>query len=567
MKKESNRTKSPASRNWRQKIAGLGIILIAFLIIFVLASFLWQKLFFREQVARFLPYDRTVGFLEFNFDPNHPDSEILKSILEKSPLMNGLKVEENLFSLIPQQELFWKWFGGRGGLALITSANGQSISPVLILKSQDETNLRSWLKSQQLNSNLEQLLEEDYYGQKLITLHSGPGYSVLLSDGYVVLSENQELLQAVAEAKAGHTVSLAGHPEYGQVYSALPQQNLAFIYFNIHNTLSTLTHTPAYLSRNLAGFQLYLPFLKLFKAYGLALYLDKDHQNQPVFTAKELILFGDKPDANLFKIDYSFDGSLTAFLPQYNQTIALFGGVNLLDQKNQLSAFLKNQTIIYDLLFTGTLSQIRDQLFDNSVNFDQDFLPLFQGQYLISINQASPDAEPIYSLVLESKNPQADQLKLTVLLEKIGTKIAANLNAQKAKITLPDKTEGQEIKAESFAISNSTISLNGKSVTQIALAPNFSIYLATLEQHIIVSTNADWLKAALDNAAQTSQSTSINDWNQTDLVKPTEYYQFFLPALQQWLPAIEYLQPFNRLEVTKKFTEIGTLAVYRFTIQ
>ncbi len=546
------------SFNWRHRAAGVGIILIALIVIGVFGAFLWQKVFFREQIARFLPYDHTIGFVEFNFDPSRPDAATLHDLVSKNAYLKDI----GWAGLIPLNDLFWKWYGGRGGVALISSSNGQSISPVLLLKVQDEENLRTWLKSMQINPNLEQLIEQDYYGQKLISLHSGPTLSGLLSDGYFAIAENQELLKAVAEAKAGHTVALAGHPDYGQVYSALPQQNLAFAYFNLAQTLETLSHTPAYLSRNLSNFQLYFPFLHLFKSYGIALYLDQDEQKQPVLIAKELILFGDKPISapNLFQINYSFDGSLISILPSAQEwggyQLASFGGANLLDQKNQLQTFLQNRNYIYDLLFSGALSQIRDTLFDSSTDLEKDFFPLFQDQYLLTINQKSPESRPVFSLITKSKNIAADQAKLAKLLTTVGTKMSLSLNAQKTKLTLPDGTTGNEIKAPEFTSSTETISLSNVQVQKVNLSPDFAIYLASSGDYLLASSDSSWLALALSK-----QPTASPNWNHTDLVKPTEFYQLNLPAL-----GLTMLKPFNQLEIAKKFTDIGTLAVYRLSI-
>lgn len=544
--------------NWRHRAAGIGIVLIALIVIGVFGTFLWQKVFFREQIARFLPYDHTIGFLEFNFDPSRPEAETLHDLIAKNPLLKDQKFSD----LIPQGDLFWKWYGGRGGVALISSSNGQSISPVLFLKVQDEANLRTWLKSMQINPNLEQLVEQDYYGQKLISLHSGPTFNGLLSDGYFAIAENQELLKAVAEAKAGHTVALAGHPEYGQVYSALPQQNLAFAYFNLAQTLETLSHTPAYLSRNLSNFQLYFPFLHLFKSYGIALYLDQDEQKQPLLIAKELILFGDKPVSapNLFQINYSFDGSLLGLMPSAQEwggyQLASFGGANLLDQKNQLQTFLQNRSYIYDLLFSGALSQMRDTLFDSSTDLEKDFFPLFQDQYLLTITQKSPETRPVFSLITKSKDVASDQAKLAKLLTTVGTKMALSLNAQKTKLTLPDGTTGNESKAPEFTASTMSVSLGNHTVQKVSLTPDLAIYLASNGDYLLASTDSDWLSLALSK-----QATASSNWNHTDLVKPTEFYQLNLPAL-----GLTMLKPFNQLEITKKFTDIGTLAVYRLSI-
>lgn len=544
--------------NWRHRAAGIGIVLIALIVIGVFGTFLWQKVFFREQIARFLPYDHTIGFLEFNFDPSRPEADTINQLASKNPFFKDFKP----LALIPQNDLFWKWYGGRGGVALISSSNGQSISPVLFLKVQDEANLRTWLKSMQINPNLEQLVEQDYYGQKLISLHSGPTFSALLSDGYFAMAENQELLKAVAEAKAGHTVALAGHPEYGQVYSALPQQNLAFAYFNLAQTLETLSHTPAYLSRNLSNFQLYFPFLHLFKSYGIALYLDQDEQKQPLLIAKELIVFGDKPSSspNLFQINYSFDGSLLSFLPSDQEwggyQLASFGGANLLDQKNQLQTFLQNRSYIYDLLFSGALSQMRDTVFDSSIDLEKDFFPLFQDQYLLTINQKSPETRPVFNLITKSKDVASDHAKLSKLLTTIGTKMALSLNAQKTKLTLPDGTTGSESKSPEFTANTTTVSLGNQTVQKINLSPDLAIYLASSGDYLLASTDSDWLSLALSK-----QATADSNWNHTDLVKPTEFYQLNLPAL-----GLTMLKPFNQLEITKKFTDIGTLAVYRLSI-
>jgi len=558
-----SKAESP-SKNRKIKIGGrLGGLLLAAMVLVLLVIFgifYLQKISEREKLAGYLPADRTVAFLEYNLEPGRQDASRLTSLLLQN---NWLKqLNDGMQSFIPYPDQFQKWYSGRGGLTILSSPNQQDFRTALFLGVADNDRVTDWIDSLLLDKTSDAVLDEDYYGQKLISFRKGQYMNILWTKDYLVFSDDKEVLESIAGALTGKTLSLHTLPSYNQLSSALPEENLGFIYLDRNKLLSVLSRNETFLAGRLQLFKLYFPFLSLISTEAIAFQLDNPAAEHPTLTAKHLALFDPSqlPDKSLFETEYFYHGDLEKLLPPGNLLLA--GGANLLDQKNKLQSYLTAASPLNNLIFQGALNSVRDLAGNSTGNFDldSDFFPLFQKDYLFFLDVAAA-GKYNFGLLVQSDQPANDLLKMEKFILAVGPQLASRILAKPVAVTLPDGTTGSEIKASLNAPTISRTETAGLPIEQIEFAPDFSLYLvADQDKKLLLVTNSpgtiqDILQQA-PNAAQTAQDYGLD--------KPTEAYFLDTGKLPALLPAAAALKPLQYIKAARKFTEIGILSTYQF---
>jgi hypothetical protein len=565
MTKQTNQSHKK-NRQISQRFTGLLIIFGALTVLAVFGLFYWQKISSREKLAMMLPADQTVAFLEFNLDPTAAETQELQKLLAQNPDLQANY--DNLLSLIPHQQLFWAWFNGRGGLAVLSNQQGQGLETVIFLQKSSQEKTLDWINELVLDPQNDAILDEDYYGQKLLSFRSGQTYNLMLTSEYLIIAENRDNLKLIAETIGGHQKRLRQLPIYNQLISALPDQNIFFLYLNRDKVLQVLSHNSQFLSGRIAFFKLYFPFLQLFSVEALAVKLEHNAEQKPVLVGQHLSLFNQSKlaDLDLFATDYFYDGQLEHLLPE--GTFFSAGGANLLDQKNKLQAYFKNNSTIYDLLFTGVISNLQDGLESpgTKLDLDQDFFPLFQKQYLFFANLPTLEGlatgmpQPNFGLILESDGVSNDLIKMEKVLFTIGPKLAALFDSKPMPITLPDGTVGSEMRVDLIAPAKKSLAIGDQEIEQIQFSANFSIYILTdLEQGRIILANQTSVISDIisQNAPTTVAATDYR------LSKPSETYHLDLSKLASFSTEPAPWSPLSTVTIARKFTEIGLLSTYQ----
>lgn len=541
------------------RLTGIFLVMLALVLVSTFAFFYLQKISQREKLAGLLPADRTVALLEFNMEPGRQDARQTLDLLLQNQSIN--QFSSFVQSLIPFREQFEKWFSGRGGFAMLTTPDAQDLRAAIFLGVKDPVAAEAWIESLLLDPNGDALLDEDYYGQKLISFKKGQSMQILWTKEFLVLSEDKEILQAVAQTVAGSLTSLREIPSYNQLSSALPEQNLGFGYLDRGRLLQTLARNEQFLSGRLALFKLYFPLINLVGTEGVALRLSTGPGGQPVLIARHLSLFRPSAlsDRTLFETGYFYDGKLEKYAP--SDSLFLVGGSNLLAQKNKLQNYLAGGSSLDQLLMAGLQGALQDALSSQSqkANLDSDFFPLFQKNYLFTLNPVKGGI-PGFGLFIESAQPENDLLKLKKIVLNFAPKLAAEFLAKPTPMTLPDGTVGSEMKAEISDPSRKEIMIEGQRVDQLEFSPNFSIYLlADAEKQLLLATDSlTTVKNILEKSPAAQQQSA--DYG---LEKPTEVYFLDMESLIRFMPELKGLSPLKYLKVARKFSEIGILSTYQ----
>ncbi len=553
-KKRPSKPQSQVSK----RLAGVFIVVIALLVIVVFGKYYFEKTVNREKLAGYLPADRTVAILEFNLSSEREDAQELLQLALKNPVIS--QSTEILESIIPNKSDFNKWYSNRGGIAVLSSANEQDFKPVVFLGKSNQDSAADWISSLALKPENDLIMDEQFYGQKLISYQSGQNIQILWTDDFLIFSEQREPLEAIAQTLAGNKNSLRTMPVYNQIASALPEQNLGFIYLNRSKLLEVLNKNQEFLAGRLAIFKLYFPFLNIFSEEGMAIQLKHDAKQNPILTAEHLSLFN-AANANqpLTKdIEYFYDGKLEKILPGDISFYA--GGSNLLDQKNRLQSYLQSSAGANGIIFEGLINALEDNLSNPgaNANIEDNLFSSLKENYLFYMD-SKKDEMPRFGLIVESDKPENDILKLKKAVTVFGPKFAAPYLAKSTPMTLPDGTRGTELTAEIGVPTTKKIQISGQKMEQITFTPEFSVFLwADHQEKILIITNSQAdMQIMLEK--QQSEEVTIADYG---LDKPTEVYYLDINRITQAHPDLANLIPLKYLRAARKITPIGIISSY-----
>lgn len=557
-------------RRTGRRIGALLALLLALLILMVYFCFYWQKLNNREKLASFLPAERTIGFLEYNLGPGREDTQKMYELAGQNPLF--AKQISEIKTLIPAGELFYQWYSGKGGLAVLTTPNGQGYTPVLFLGRRDDAALKAWIDDLRLDSRIDTLRDEQYLGQTLISFQNGQIFNLLWTRDYLVVADNREALEQIAGTVAGKQPALRGQPDYNQLSSALPEQNIGFVYLNRSRLLAMLSKNSEFLSGRLAMFQLYFPFLNMFASEAASIRLENGDGRPVHLEIKHLSLFNriyrNDARAGQFpfdEVDYSYSGRLERYLPA--NVVFRAGGANLLDQRNKMQVYFQDSSGLNDLIFAGTLKELEDALSSppQMADLDNNFFPIFQKNHLFYLGRDGQEAANKmgpwhFGLLIESDYPEADLLKLRKVVLAAGPRLTSQLTARPVQFTLPDGSTGTEMRAELQEPAFQTLSLAGEDVEQIVFSGDFSILLwADPESKLLVVSNSVGdLEQIIGNRA--NGKTAAAPFLMTN---PTESYLIDLDRLAHSYPQLQSILPAKSLQMDRKFSSVGLLSITR----
>ncbi len=539
-----------------QRFYGLLIVFASFALFFIIAVFFTHKIQNRVELPKYLPEKDTIGFIEFNLNQNIQDQTALKTLISQNFYTSTFL--QNILSLIPDIDSFNNWFAQKGGLAFLNNNTKHQLNFALFLKYNNKDLVLNWLDNLRLDSDTDLLLSEDYLGQKLYSFKKGLAYQILLTKNYLVISDDLNQLKLIARTIENQEKSLWKNKDFSDILSAMNDQDLAFIYVNRLKLLDNLSKNNLFLAQKLDLFKLYLPFLSIYSADSYSVQFQRQN-NKLIIESLSKFNIDNFPTKDFFATDYFYQGILEKYLPE--NTLAQFGGINLLDQKNKLQAYFSNKSTVYDLFFTGVLNNLKSFLQDNytSIDLDQDFFPLFAKEYLFAVT-GKEDNKLDFNLILNTSFPERDLNNLTKIFLAIIPKYLNQVEAKPVKIVLPDGTEGQELKADLPVPQIKEILINNLPAKEIIFSNSFQIYLLPeIDKDLLfISTSQNQLELALKGNNNTKNLTQ-------SLSKATEKYYLNFNQIEKYWPEVVVLKPIQSITIARKFTEIGLLSSYELS--
>lgn len=558
MSSKKQRTRKPKTET-NKRLLGIITIVLLLLVVIVFGKYYWEKTINREKLASYLPAGRTVAVMEFNLNPDRKDAKELMEIANTNALINqsvGI-----LESVIPNKAEFSDWYAQRGGVAILSTPDEHDFRAVLFLAKNNRDSAADWIQSLAFNGENDVVFDNQFYGQKLISYQSGQKIQILWTDDFLIFSEEREPLEAIAKTLNGESISLRTMPVFNQIASALPEQNLGFLYLNRSALLKVLNKNQTFLTGRLALFKLYFPFLNIFSEEGATLRFTENNDKQPLLLINHLSLFNsDKVNKEYSKeVEYYYKGNLEKILPEEITFYA--GGSNVLDQKNRLQEYLRKGDGINGLIYAGLISELEDTLSTpgQDINLEDNLFSALKENYLFYL-RAEKDSIPAWGAIITSDKPENDLLKLKKTIDSVGPKFASQYLAKPVTITLPDGTTGTELKAEIGKPVSKQIQLMGQKMEQLSFSPEFNVFMwADHEEKLLLITTSQSDMQEMLEKRENPESRS-KDYG---IDKPTEVYFMNVLGLTENYPELEILNPVKYVQVARKLTPIGIVSSYQ----
>jgi hypothetical protein len=395
-KKSKNNTNQPLKRSTRI-LWGILIVLAQLIILTIIGNFIWEKYWFKGNLAAFLPAEQTLALAELNLDPNAADYQQLRAIASNSPFFNFQLIEQTLAAQIPNYEQFKPLFHGRLGFALLNNQN--SHQPIIFLEYKDRQQVMDALNSSLLTGQPDQLIEQKIHGFSLFSFQLGQSYSALLLDKYLVISPSLSSLQLIAETSAGQRPNLKKSSSYQQVISSLPEQNLLIIFLDSQKLWSSFLSNGEFLALHLNQLQTYLPFLKILSSEGISVRVEN---NQLI--AQQLSLVNNEylNGQPFLQFAQPFSANLISALK--TPATFVYTGHGLYDEYNALKSIYSQKSSVDKLVFEGQIQQLKNNFFPDSSGFENLLLPLLNNQYLLYLDYSTPT--PRFAFALELTEPK-----------------------------------------------------------------------------------------------------------------------------------------------------------------
>lgn len=555
----------------------LFIIIIEFLILAIVGYFLIDKFFGPKPVSKYLPAITTIGFAEAIIDSDSNQLKKLLELLKKYPVYQKVNLQKFISLYVSDLEQIKPWLGRKIAISFIVSPadsiKPEQISPVIFIEFKNYDQAIGFLKSKALSTPADTFQEDQLNNFKLFSLKFGQNYKVLVVDNYLIISDNLDSLQQIADVKERSIPSLSEDPIFNKANLALPQNSLLFAYIDSQKAISNLTINKNYLTAEGKDLLSLLPFARIFTADVYAIIFDENQLKAYQLTFIDKKQLGNKP---YLTFPEKYSGQFLSYIPANSQFF--LAGHNLKKEYNKIEEIFSASTDSSNLIFQGLIENQKNLYFGKNITIDEDMIPLLEEEYLLSFQGILE--QPSWLFILELKDPTNDHLKISKLLENFKKK-AGIFDPQIETVTLPDKTKAKDFVASSN-VQEITANYNSLNYQLISIGENLKLYYLIAGNKFIFSNNLQDFTAIIDKlpegksvlAGQQSNLKKLpNSFQTVDQLLTNLHYSdeviSFNPSLffnkNSFLKP--YLDPIKNIIVGRSYFDDGIATNYLFELQ
>ena len=206
---------------------------------------------------------------------------------------------------------------------------------------------------------------------------------------------------------------------------------------------------------------------------------------------------------------------LLSYLPE--NTIFYYSSRNLLQQINLYRSIFSAENDISKANFDGYLSQIKNAIFTQDLNFSTDLFPLMQDESLFIITQNNDQIEYSYLQSIPSKEILSERI------DKIGKSLSENLSQKYGiaeEIELPDKSKGKIYKPSAIELS-STASGNF-TYKKYTIGTKKILSIIYDDKKVLITTDTDFANSFLKNSEQQKSLDTLSQFDEYSLLDLTK---------------------------------------------
>lgn len=450
----------------RRSLLGIGISVLATLILAVLGLFFWQKYTAPAPLAKLLPAEKTLFFIDLRFNEKEPELKKFFQTYATTDLLNlnslGL---QNISTLLDQ-------VNSRAGIAFF----GPEPDPnkfALFLDVKNTLATFDFLQKQSLDK--EKVLRQYFLGHEFYIYPRGFNLAFTFYRDDLILASSDTELKLILAAIKKTNPRVADEGSYHAIINRLDPSSKSFAYFSetfLTKALNAkLANTPYVLA---------LPLLGSWQSAGLNL----TASTEALRFDFRFLLKNQLVRSKIFTTGALAD---TTFLKTLGpDTKNFYLASNTHDPIEHFIKTLDKDYPNYALVAEGSLNRLTKLWLGNAVDFGTDIAPLFAGPSLLA---QTNNNQPL--LVLGTDKLASFQ----ELLKKIqGSN--GRLVARTRTTILPDESNGRDLVAAPEKITSRTKTETEVNWSQLKFAEN-EIDYATIDPYLVIANNETVLEKAL----------------------------------------------------------------------
>jgi hypothetical protein len=415
----------------------------------------------QDPVARYLPAEETLVYLEVN-DLKFPG--VLQTKTAETQSMLAETVGQTFG--VDLKDILTSWGHDHLAYALLKDAEGRN-HPLLLIEAKSKRSALNYFKSLLLPN--EELLETNA-PKTIYTYAQGQSFSFTFVDKYAAIAPDEKALQLLTKDRE---MDLLDDETYRKTINNLPRNKWLLAYLNLRK-LS--------FGENVAVNNIVEPLKHA--VHHLAIAVRKDQEGFHFNTFLNL-------NKNLLSLDRG--GSKTKFayeLTNYivDDDVALYiGGANLEAEWQNTLETISNMNPAYGIILEGIIRAQANDIFGGQVDLRNDLYPLFAGEYALAIGKGKLGKN--ISLILAHEDRSFAEKKLEKLSG--GFKFLAAKFAPKIKeVELPDGTISRELVPDNNKVEESEEKVGGYDVYCTEVTGTAAGFCYTVTNEIIIMTNS-----------------------------------------------------------------------------
>lgn len=544
----------------------IGIFLLVFIIFYTIS-----RVFRPQDLATMLPKDSTVAVIQVSVNPNHEQVQRFYEELNKYDLYhpNTVKVLLNEVLEADFDKDIYPWLNRQVGVALIEKSEEKGqVDVLLFIEIKDKGKTLEFLESRGLQSQEDYLLTNNYEGVKIYRYALSQTYNFMFINSYLVIANNETVLQSVIDTNKQHKNQLISNPLYQKVSQNLPINTLVFSYVDMGKLIDVLKENEGFMSekgRELLAFE---PFLKLYKAFGMAAVMESGNLAVQTFTSLDENYLAGKDFIN-------FDTKFRANLLDYVSEDVVFyvGGLDLQKQIHRYADIMSAGGEVSYLIFEGMLQAQKSKYLGPEIDLEEDVYPLLQGEYALAVNEN--DEYESVSIILELEDPLRDKDKIESIVDSFVRK-SAILAPKIVEVELEDGTTMEEIQTVPEEITRSTEDYHGYEINVLTVGTQtWGIYYIIADDILMMSTQQGQIHASVDLFISSQDSVKNGDIFRESIspvVRTTDEVLYFnieyILERMDLMPEFftGYIEPFESIGAGTNYFKDGISSIYYIKI-
>ncbi len=482
------KNKKPRFRINRKKLFGGILAMIMLSILASVGYLIFEKAFRAQPIAKFLPSESTIAFLEINTNFDHNQLNKAFKLLQNHPEYsreNLIKYTEKFFNLNYENDLK-PWLGRQVGITFLNSAKEtNSVYPIYFAEVLSQTNVDEFINKYSPTKNV-------YIGNKTyaINLPNGSEYITFLGD-YLFASPKEQAIFQLIDGQNAATEKLYYTSKYRKVDSNIPLNRTVFTFLNFNQINDGFLNSIPYLDESGISMAVLKPFFTSFDSEGAALIaLDSNFSIQTFLNLQN-------ETSNNYSYN-SFEKKYNASLANYlsKDTLALWGGENLELQLQKMLSVFAGSNDSSKAIADQILKNYTQKYFGQDTDFKEDVFPLLKKEFVFAVEKN--DDKNIYKFIFELESGQTDELKIHELANNFA-EFGGVFEPKVVEHILPDGTVGKEIVAAPQEIIKSQMTHESSTIYELEMGKqNSSIFYAIVNGIVIISNDLESIKLSMN---------------------------------------------------------------------